>query len=510
MGPPPGLTWRLILFFSTHLFFSPPCCLAAHISKVSNTYPTRKITALNFAARKTRRNDKTLRPTTRRRFTLNFAARKRNKTDQPTTNQPIVELWTFTDEKGAEWAALGPKKSVAQLWIERELGQNISARARPVELPLHSRQTHRRLRQLWLASRLLLCGSTLRELAFQGADLLPSRKFTNELAAYVQQAKRLAPARHERRALINYISAYSGLNVTKLTFSAARSEESLLSNLQLFLDWFRVHFPYDTGVCRKCGSDSSFVGCVRASTSERKLEAMRSELWQCSHCGNWDRFPRFNSVPKILQTRRGRCGEYSVVALQMLLSLGWRSRWVVDWEDHLWVEVWLPQTMIPHSRHGSWRDEEPTAPFPEHMRLGTHVTSKGCCSPQAFEQSLSVPDVAGGRWVHLDPCEAALDLPHLYSGWGKNHTFIVALGDGRIHDVTAKYAKNYAASVKRRCVSEAQVYRSIRRVTLTKGSPRLRPAVVTRAKLRHSTKEGHEGEAYGAIARADFMGQPLE
>jgi len=32
----------------------------------------------------------------------------------------------------------------------------------------------------------------------------------------------------------------------------------------------------------------------------------------------------------------------------------------------------------------------------------------------------------GKGWVHLDPCEAAVDEPLLYQSWGKNQTYILA------------------------------------------------------------------------------------
>lgn len=32
----------------------------------------------------------------------------------------------------------------------------------------------------------------------------------------------------------------------------------------------------------------------------------------------------------------------------------------------------------------------------------------------------------GGSWVHCDPCEAAVDEPLIYQGWGKNQTLILS------------------------------------------------------------------------------------
>ena len=39
---------------------------------------------------------------------------------------------------------------------------------------------------------------------------------------------------------------------------------------------------------------------------------------------------------QVLATHRGRCGEYSVLALGMLRALGYTAvRWVVDGDDHV-------------------------------------------------------------------------------------------------------------------------------------------------------------------------------
>ena len=59
---------------------------------------------------------------------------------------------------------------------------------------------------------------------------------------------------------------------------------------------------------------------------------------------------------------------------RMLRALGHEVRWIVDWADHVWCEV----------------------------------------------------KICTGRWVHLDPCEAAVDKPLLYQDWGKTQTYILA------------------------------------------------------------------------------------
>ena len=94
-----------------------------------------------------------------------------------------------------------------------------------------------------------------------------------------------------------------------------------------------------------------------------------------------------------------------MVFYHLMRALGYTTRWVVDWTDHVWVEV----------------------------------------------------EVAG-RWVHIDPCEAAFDDKHMYLGWGKKHTYIVAFSGGgddiALEDVTADYADDMAAVRRRRDLSD--------------------------------------------------------
>ena len=62
-----------------------------------------------------------------------------------------------------------------------------------------------------------------------------------------------------------------------------------------------------------------------------------------------------------------------------------------------------------------------------------------------------------------------MDEPRLYAGWGKNHTYVVAVGSGGMSDVTAKYATNLTAALERRQLSEEQVACAIRRVRMMSG-----------------------------------------
>lgn len=218
---------------------------------------------------------------------------------------------------------------------------------------------------------------------------------------------------------------------------ALSTEEEQLAKLKHFLEWFRSIFPYFYDRCDSCGASykddnaaavaaasaaealpssstnkdseeslppsetpentenvdndeseevatveehdeadhQSFVGYIYPDESEVKGLASRTELYQCHVCNHFTRFPRYNSANHIIQSRRGRCGEYSMLLFRILRALRHETRWVVDWSDHVWAEIWLAKQ---------------------------------------------------GRWIHLDPCEAAVDENYLYQGWGKQQTFILA------------------------------------------------------------------------------------
>ena len=154
----------------------------------------------------------------------------------------------------------------------------------------------------------------------------------------------------------------------------------------------------------------SFVGYVAPSQSERLGNASRTELYRCRSCSAFTRFPRYNKALWVTQTRRGRCGEYSMLLYRMLRALGYKwIRWVVDWADHVWVEAFLGDDIV-----------------------GVVRSNNGSISDNEYEKKKKKI----GRWVHLDPCEAAIDNPLLYSSWGKNQTYLVAFYDPLLSSAT--------------------------------------------------------------------------
>jgi|MDTB01.1.fsa_nt_gb hypothetical protein len=213
-----------------------------------------------------------------------------------------------------------------------------------------------------------------------------------------------------------------GVTASLKDLYAADLEESQTDSrarLKEMLVWFRHHFPYYYSGCQYSTQDcenrdkngAEYLGCVYPNAEERASRAAVCELYHCSICNRVSRFPRYHCMRKVLETRRGRCGEYSILTLRLLERLGYRARYVVDWEDHVWVEVALE----------------------------------------------------GGRWVHVDSCEASIDEPLIYHGWGKNQTHIYSFrpyrfaseheeGLKRVEDVTLRYTppSEHAAVMERR------------------------------------------------------------
>lgn len=147
-----------------------------------------------------------------------------------------------------------------------------------------------------------------------------------------------------------------------------------IEQLQALLEWFKKDFFTWTNKpkCIKCGVDGSQMedlGYVHPNNEEREYGASRVEGYKCKTCRIVTRFPRYNSPVKLFETRTGRCGEWANAFTALCIAMGYTARLVLDWTDHVWTEVFIPE----------WN-----------------------------------------RWVHCDACEPLFDKPLTYEkGWGK-------------------------------------------------------------------------------------------
>jgi len=180
------------------------------------------------------------------------------------------------------------------------------------------------------------------------------------------------------------------------------------------LKWFKSDFFkwVDSPSCEHCSPKNSLKheGMTEPCEEELRYGATRVEAWRCDGCQSLVRFPRYDDPERLLETRRGRCGEWANCFTLIATALGYQARLVVDWTDHVWTEVWY-----------------------------------------------------NDKWHHCDPCEACLDAPLTYEvGWGKKLTYIVAFGQQEVVDVTARYTRDWASVLARRtALSEEQLAKII-------------------------------------------------
>lgn len=133
------------------------------------------------------------------------------------------------------------------------------------------------------------------------------------------------------------------------------------------------------------------------------------QMHRCSQCQHLSPFPRYEDLNILLETRRGRCGEWANVFTLFCYCMGWDARIVFDEADHVWTEVY---------------------------------------------------SVGQKRWLHCDSCENICDQPEVYeSGWNKKVSYVLAYSVDEVQDVTWRYSGQHREVLTRRklCSEEALI-----------------------------------------------------
>uniref|UniRef100_A0A1J3JQJ4 Peptide-N(4)-(N-acetyl-beta-glucosaminyl)asparagine amidase n=1 Tax=Noccaea caerulescens TaxID=107243 RepID=A0A1J3JQJ4_NOCCA len=222
-------------------------------------------------------------------------------------------------------------------------------------------------------------------------------------------------------------------------FEPSQHEKDYAFLLQL-LFWFRRSFRWvNEPSCDCCGSKTIGQGMGSPLSSELAYGANRVELYRCTSCPTITRFPRYNDPLKLVETKRGRCGEWANCFTLYCRSFGYDSRLILDLTDHVWTEC--------------------------------------------FSHSL-------GRWIHLDPCEGVYDKPMLYEkGWGKKLNYVIAISKDGVSDVTKRYTKKWHEVLSRRTLTTESSLQAVLRTLTMERRRSLTPQVLSALSLRDSNEQ---------------------
>ncbi|KIH55232.1 thioredoxin [Ancylostoma duodenale] len=151
---------------------------------------------------------------------------------------------------------------------------------------------------------------------------------------------------------------YKTLAVSVIPVEELRLQATDENGVNDFFSWC------DSPICESCGNQTPKGAGLSGTPTieERECGADRVEVYSCQ-CGQEIRFPRYNDPAKLLETRKGRCGEWANCFALMAAAMDFDVRYIYDVTDHVWIELWIPE-----------------------------------CD----------------NWVHCDPCENIIDHPLIY------------------------------------------------------------------------------------------------
>lgn len=128
---------------------------------------------------------------------------------------------------------------------------------------------------------------------------------------------------------------------------------------------------------------------------------------------------RYNNPEKLLQTRRGRCGEWANCFTLCCRALGLEARYVWDSTGTNSCSLKGSEGSLTTSPLFRWEGSEQSKQF--------------CCPALSDHVWTEVYSLSQRRWLHCDSCENACDKPLLYeAGWGKKLSYILAFSKDQV------------------------------------------------------------------------------
>ncbi|WPK26672.1 hypothetical protein PUMCH_004031 [Australozyma saopauloensis] len=212
---------------------------------------------------------------------------------------------------------------------------------------------------------------------------------------------------------------YSGVDEREKSNDGLGYEDHLvLETLRYFKeDFFRWINKPECPNCRSDGDNMESLGAGRPTTPGPHLIGV-IEQYRCRDCSREVSFPRMNNPVSLLETRRGRCGEWVncfMLVLKAVLGTDLKLRYIWNYEDHVWCEY--------------------------------------------YSRALQ-------KWIHLDPCENSWNEPSLYcNNWGKKMSWVIGVGDDLIVDLSSKYVTSPEKCIAKSLVAdERQIKNALRRI----------------------------------------------